>query len=407
MQHNLKHFNLSVNSFKTALLFIFIFINIYPFKIYGLRISLIINLFLVVFSYNFKTFLNFKKGAIIIYFAVLVTLFSIFTFITTGNIGQFILGRNLRILISSILIVLIFGKIVYSKEQFISVLKFVLFVNVLIVLIQFVFPDSKMIFASLVGYEKKIVPFRSFGMFTSYDFTGFYCLLSVLVFSLINNKKYKILNNLALLLSIGSCFLTSRLAMAICSLLVIYLIYINRKKIRVIHIVIGGFVIAKVLIKYIYLLILVLVVSMPQLGYLFNFPIPNSVGIENSYGINSASLLIGKMVFMPKSYYLLFGYGINPEGSDIGYVHLLFLYGLIGTSIILIFYTKIIYKGLKILKRLKNLELFKTYLFFSILLFVYNYKLTFITASGAYELFILFYLFILFLKQNYTNELQY
>ncbi|WP_348799459.1 hypothetical protein [Flavobacterium adhaerens] len=394
------HLVFKKHTIKTFFLFVFLFFNIYPFKVGSVNLGFFCNIILLMFFAGYNNSLSYFLKKDIFYFSIFLFLFSIITYFLTLKIDSFLLARNVRIVLSTITISLLFDKLIYSKKQFVNILKLVLLVNVLVVIFQFVFPETRNFFAPIVGYDKKLVPFRSFGVFNSFDYAGFYCLFSLVVFSIVKDEKFKIFNSIAIIFSIVSCFLTSRTTMVFCIVLIFYLIYLNRNKIRFVHLLLAGYVIANVLIEYINLLILVLTVSFPDFGDYFGISIPQDVVIADSYGNDSANALMDDMIVFPKGYDLFFGLGLPPKNSDIGYIHLLFLYGLMGTIFIVLYHLYVFFKGIKILYKIREHYIYRVYFIFALLLIIYNYKLTFITGSGIYELFLILYLFIFYLKKS-------
>lgn len=391
---------------KSVLLFIFLAFNVYQFKIANIELTLIVDIILLITLLN-KKISNFNRTDYsIILFSIGLIIYSVITSLVMNNWDLFLHSRNIRILTYSIFLVLLTKNMIISKQQFIKVFKLVLFLNVLSIIIQYILPETKIFFSEIIGYDKKIMELRSFGLFSSYDYAGFYSLLCLFLFSFFPDSKNKIFTFFGLLFSLIACFQTSRLTMILAGINIIMLIYFNRKKIKLIYIAISLPLIYYIFLKVGVTIVSIIIMSVPYLQentLLYDSYFDSE--ILQSYGQASADVLLDNMLVLPDDQLLLFGEGIIPVSSDIGYIHLLFLYGIFGSIFIIGFYLKYIVKSLNHLKYINEVDLFYFYLFFSVLLFIYNYKLTFITASGTHELFIILVIFINNIKSNNEHKL--
>lgn len=128
------------------------------------------------------------------------------------------------------------------------------------------------------------------------------------------------------------------------------------------------------------------------------------IGVESSYG-NSTNALLGTMLVLPDTFeQILVGTGETIETSDIGYVKLIFMVGIIGLGLIIILYIGAlnILRNSQIMdEELKLLRCFVGFVF--ILLLMMNYKLLYLYSRSVSDMFFLFSMY-LYSRNLYLTE---
>lgn len=293
------------------------------------------------------------------------------------NESVFVLNRTIRLLLSTIIIGLL-GPLL-KKELIIPVLGQILSINVLVTLLFYFIPNSRNYIIAFSGYSKQILPLRSPGLFTGYDISGFY--INILLILLLHSnllKSYPKIKSFAILLTSLTTILVSRFSMLLAFIILLSSFFIYRKSMKKsLRIFIVGLTVSSVFILREFILTL-FVSTIPKLSELVpSLSKYNQAAVLNSYSTGTLELLTSDMIYFPTELNsFLFGLAQSPRLTDIGYIHLIFYYGLIGSIIIYCSYFLIILK--------KNQQ--KIMYFVLILIFLMHYKIPSISASGVHEI---------------------
>lgn len=124
--------------------------------------------------------------------------------------------------------------------------------------------------------------------------------------------------------------------------------------------------------------------------------ITGDVELNSSYGASSSDILFDDMLFLPENKFsTFFGLAKDPLNSDIGYVKIIFMEGIIGLSLILYTYYYIFKKIKRHMRYIdfdKNNDFKILYYFFCtliVLLLIYNCKLLLLYGRGFHDFFII------------------
>lgn len=372
---------------KIFFLTIFISLNLYsPFSVI---VPIIANFFFVTClffaSSSVKLFSKLEKR--IVFLSMIVFLWVLLVSIFNLSFDAYILGKHLRIILNTILICIIVSNFKFKPNHFFYSIGISLFLNVVAVYLQNYLPTTKNLFAIVSGYEKSFFDLRSFGLFSSYDSTGLSICISLFFFGylyLYNRKNIFIF--LYVIIFISSIYV-SRFTMVISILSFIVMMPFIFYKIK-----------GNVSTYVIFLPILIIV------GYsiyiksseIIQSSITGDVELNSSYGASSSDILFDDMLFLPENKFsTFFGLAKDPLNSDIGYVKIIFMEGIIGLSLILYTYYYIFKKIKRHMRYIdfdKNNDFKILYYFFCtliVLLLIYNCKLLLLYGRGFHDFFII------------------
>jgi hypothetical protein len=381
---------------KSFFYFLFLFLNIYQFNYGGLYIAIVFNvLFMSYFLFKKDFKLNIGKIEInTIVFVLIIIFWSAITLILSNKADIiFLMGRNFRLLISTIFIAFLNRYFLDDKIDFLKILNLVLITHSTIALLQFVVPSLKPFFASIVGYEKTILDLRSFGLVNGYDGAGLFALFSLWCSFDLFIKRRKNIYFIFILIGSAACFLTSRTTMVFALLSLFLLFLLNIQYILKLKYAIPFFVFFALLYQVLLYILPILVISFPILKDFLPSTMTSAGGIsiQSSYAAQSVEWLINDMIFYPKLGDFIFGTGYNPIKTDIGYIKILFLYGAGGLIIILTLFTYLFLSSMHSLSVVKgfNKDLRMLIIVVFIFILAYNFKLQLLFARSFYELYIL------------------
>lgn len=374
---------------KVVLLTLLISINLYsPFSV---AVPIGFNLF-----FAFIAFLNSgnnvifsKLHKIALGLSILLFCWVIIVSIANDVFDDYVIGKFFRTFLNTLLLAIIFKNLNFNSSQFFKAIIIALMLNTVVVYIQILFPSSKELFIGITGFSKKKGILRSFGLFSSYDFAGLTTCITMVVLwlgFLFKKKNFFFVLYFIVLLSSLSI---SRFTMVV-SVLVFMgsFYYFYRKK--------GNY-----FIKYLVLFPLISFVGYYTFNkfYAFiNFSLNSSSNedINQSYSTQSTDILLNKMAVLPQDVLsTILGTAKSIDSSDIGYVKIIFMIGIVGLMLILYFY----YSLLKnIIIKINNDVTFssddKRYLIILLravvlLLILFNSKLLLIYSRGTNDFFLI------------------
>ena len=390
------------NLITNILLTILFGINVFqPFNIFvATSLNLLFLLFVTAsLGGKLSKFTHLQKYSII--FSILILFLSLFVSLVNLNFEIYVIGRFLRLLVNTILLCSIINNLKFKKNNFLNSILFVLYFNTLLVILQYYFPQIKLYFVSMSGFNRSLDMLRSFGMFSSYDATGLLtCIFMLFSWYLYCNSKKKIYLFLFLTSFFSSIFI-SRYTMIVSALIFLYCIlhYLKRNNL--------------ISFKIIFLLSFLVYIGNYVLGEIYFIISKSIIGdseVNKSYASSSGNILLDEMIYFPDTLPELFlGTGATTVNSDIGYVKIIFMIGIIGLFLITYFYYKTYKKLIKTIKskfnfnylEYRNLKFFLVG--FIIINFIFNSKLLLVYSKGFYELYLLL---ILGFEKIYSKQLE-
>ena len=393
----------------SGIIFILVFISIFGPKVGLIDIAVLGYCFIgFILLSTIKSIKYPKEYVVLCMLTVILLLYSIIVALFTDSNDLYFVLRNFRAFIAIGILGLIFYNIRMPIVELVNITIIVLLIHSLSILIEMTFPVLKIYLSPIVGYDKEILPLRAFGLIGGYDGSGYLCvigaILSLVMFHYTGFFKYIAFSFIFFI----SVFFVSRMNMVFMFIVIIISIrvWLTRRKVNLItkfiiisFSIVGGYL-------FINLIYPILYYTIPLINQYF---IGTSIKTQNysiSYGSGSQVYLLDTMWKIPESIAgFIFGTGLLPEGSDIGYVKVLFMTGIIGI-LISIFYYGYIIRALKrklIIIDKYRLNTYDSYInniakgFIVIisLLFLYNFKNLFLFSRTFHELIIiLFFTFL-------------
>lgn len=398
----------SVNQFFSfSFLFSFIFINYYnPVSVY---LTLIFNLSVSFFMFVFLKKFYVESSNFIVIIPALIFLYVGFLGLYLGNVDLYIVGKYFRIFLSFILIYYIFKSKKWSLYYFYNCIALVLFFHVFFIYVQVVFPSISIPMASIFGMSSADNFFseyssRKMGLSSSFDTASFISILSFIFFTLsfkyIGKTRYLVLA----LFSFGASFMSSRLGMVL-AVLVFLLLFVPAflKSGSKVMLLLGVAIMSAVFYLSFDVIVSVVLHSIGS-------ETANAAPVLNEYGTTgTVNALFGShllKLFELEGLEYIFGKAIDPDGTDIGYVKLIYHIGLIGTSLIFLMYfiAFINVRNMKFPTCRKSMVLQNFFLFFIVITFLINYKSLELYSRGSAELFVLLYVFLVSHSKFYFQK---
>jgi hypothetical protein len=368
-----------MNAFLLTLL---IFVNMYT--PYSLWVGVATNILLAI--YVALTMRQYKKATkfeiVVIALSSLIFVWSFATSIANNTISPYVIGRFGRIVLNTVLISFIIKNAHFSFRSFITAIGMTLIINVLAVYIQWLYPASKDYFLNIAEFTKEIRGnLRSFGLYASFDSCGLNIITGMAFWGILFYYYRTKISIIFLLLTFISALFVSRTTMIVAGIFLCVICLFILKSSKKYSVLLALLSISVGIYFYQQAILFLDLNSYYYVGY----------DAERSYTKYSLNALTGRMVFFPQDVFnLLFGEGIEPDGSDIGYIKLIFMTGLFGLLIIMFLYLYIIFF---LNKKIKNNSEHRIIFWFSTALFIgmliFNFKLLLLYGRGFHDIFIL------------------
>lgn len=275
-------------------------------------------------------------------FAVFV--YTVFVYFASGFRDDYIVLRGGRAVVITVILGMIFLNLSITLNALIDVMVLALGINAAIMVLQVLVPQTQTYFAPMYGFEAGMRPFRAFGLTSGYDAAGYLCVLGVMLTALlIANGYVKFRYVASSILFLASAILSSRSAMVLATVLYAYICLVSLvrgtwrlKAFSAVNLCLAGYIL------YVYILP-VLVGSVPFLSDYDRFGAAgNGLDISKSFAAGTFENWKTMWVVPPGSWDLLIGEGINPQFSDIGYVKIVFMTGVVGLLLTLLTYAYLV-----------------------------------------------------------------
>jgi hypothetical protein len=337
----------------------------------------------------------------------LILLYSILLLLITDSNESYVVFRNVRALLSIAILGTVFYNINIPLKGLLNIIIIVIIMHSIAIDLQMLYSPIKMYLAPIVGYNKELLPLRAFGLIGDYDSAGLLCIIGTIISLqlLFHTKSIKYLFS-GFLCSM-SVFFTSRLNMLILLAILILasLLWLKSRRSTIkskIFIIISSLIVG----YYIVLLVIPLLYStIPLIKE--NFSLSNNQSIyiyDSSYGMGSQEYLLNSMWILPDEIAgTIFGTGYSPAKSDIGYVNIIFMIGLVGLLVLILFYSYLLRslrQSMKFLAKINNDNFYINTSIYSLiaiilLLFIYNIKLLYLFTRTFHEILIIMYFTII------------
>ncbi len=394
--------------FSPFLFLLIMFFNYYnPVSVY---LTLMVNLSAAFFIFVSSRSIGFKDSYFIVLLPTVIFLYVGFMSICLGNIDVYVTGKYFRVWLSFMLLYYIVNNVNWTVSEFFASLAIVLSAHVSFIYIQILFPDISVPMASIFGMGSADNFFdeysnRKMGLSSSFDTASFISILSFVFFTL--SFRYLGKSSLLILaiLSFGASFMSSRLGMALAVLIFIFLFIPAFLKSGSKLMLLIGVVIISVVFYLSFDIIFSIVLHSIGSDAAGANPVLSEYGTTGTVNALFGSHLL--MLFELNNLEYIFGKGIDPDGTDIGYVKLIYHVGIVGTLAISLMYLLafVNVKRLNTSDCSKTMIIRKFFLIFVLITFFINYKSLELYSRGSAELFVMIYVFLIS-SRNVKSNLQ-
>lgn len=362
---------------------------------FPLSVSLTVDTVAILFLGGGATgFKGLSKIKTIVSILLFLTLYTVIVCLLNAELSSYTLGKPLRLLLFYTIFIYISGRLsYYSNKEIAFGVMLALLMHLASVYAQFFIPSLKTFFTSFLRFDDKVEdiienPLRAFGLDSSFDGAGLdICILLVLLWLLFKRThdiKFFLLGCASLL----GCFMVGRTAMLVGSVVFVLMLMSLLRKNKI------YFVITSVIVA----------IAMFYVWDIVQFYLNNN-DVMQSYRPETVTWLTSdRMLFLPESFLgTIFGTGISPSNSDIGYIKIIHMIGFVGLVLVLFLY----YSTLKAIRPYKKVDkdVYAFMFLFLILLLAYNYKLLLLYSRGINDVYFLL-IFIILRKQfrAYANN---
>ena len=344
-----------------------------------------------------------SRYVLIILMIGFIAIYSIFISYAYKFTDTYVILRSIRCLISSVCLGIFLNNYPQKSGFILKVILNVIAIHSIIIVLQIIFPQLQASMMNLTGFDKKIVTLRAFGLSGGYDSAGYLCIVGLIIsiYHLIY-KGVKLQSILYTYVFVLAGVFTGRSVMFIMVpavvLLNIYLLIKGKilyKAFAVMNFGLGMYLAFTFIIP-------LLVATLPFLVDLnLNAISSNDTNYSQSFSTDSGETLM-EMFFLPDSITgVLFGTGVNPIDSDVGYIKLIFMLGLFGLLITIFVYLYmffILFNIRKVIKSSANRDdmiIYKSLIWIIICLFFFNIKTLYFMSRNFHEITIICFITLL------------
>ncbi len=402
----MKQYESLINFF----IFIIIFLALFGPKLSGIvDLSLLGGVLGLVFFIFLKDALVSREYIFVVIFVAVVVAYSILMVLVNDTGDTQPILRHFRALISTMLLGLVFynlsiNNLLYSI-RLVNILIAVLLVNAIVIIISIPVPDIKVYLAELYGFNKKFVDLRGFGLTSGYDTAGYLCIIGAILSAFKIYYKGESWYSLIIIVFIVATFFTSRSSMMLAGFLTIGICVAFILKGRwILKIVSVGYIVAGIYVSIYYVLPLVL--STFAWGALQ----ASNNNYTSNFAATDLSLWYETMWILPENLIsVLFGAGEVVKTSDLGYVSLIFMIGIVGLAWVAFMYMYIFFVAKALHNSVKceylKVDVGRNILLWSLmsiilLMYVINFKNLYFLTRGYHELIIILFFFVLGLSRK-------
>jgi hypothetical protein len=275
--------------------------------------------------------------------------------------------------------------------------------NAAVIILSIAVPDIKPFLAGMYGFDKVFTSLRGFGLTAGYDSAGYLCVYGMALSAAAAYYRKKAIYSLFVLFFLSATVFTSRstmvLAFAVIASVCVIFLYRGKWSLKLVSLAFMA-VGASVVIYYVLPLILA------TLGWGMNTSTNSS--FTDNFAATDLSAWRDVMWVLPMdTASLLFGTGNVIDTSDVGYVELIFMIGIVGLSIVMLIYISILIVLVRLRRLIKrgawdvepNVKILLTISLFVVLaMYVINIKNLYFLSRGFHELTVILFSFILGLR---------
>ncbi len=391
----------------SAAVFIIIFLSLFGPKIAGVvDLSVLGGVFGLVFLMFFKKVLVCREYIIVVTFVATVAFYSMLVVSLNGFEDIQPVLRHSRALMSTVLLGLFFYNLaansVLSSGKLTNILIAVLLVNAIVIIVSIFVPDMKPYLAWLYGFNKKFVALRSFGLTAGYDTAGYLCIFGGILSFTSAYYKAGIRYSIIAMVFIVAAILTSRSSMMLAVTLMIGVCVVfllkGRWSLKVVSV---GYIVAGVSVAIYYVVPLILSSFFSQ---------TSEVDYTGNYAVTDLSGWYETMWILPEhTMSVLLGAGKIVQTSDLGYVHMIYMIGVLGLLLVVSMYMYMFFV-IKTLSRSAKCKCFQidsegrvlalSLVAIILLMYIINFKNLYFLTRSYHELIVILFFFILGLSRK-------
>lgn len=388
-----------------VLLILFIFSMMFSFEINGYKMRYFVLLYWLLYCLHRIHNISVKKEICIIPIGISVLMvYAAIVMLVNGNNNLFELLRLSRAFLTYLIIYLFIESGNYSKLEILCSIKVVILIHAIVVILGVLIPETKEFVLPVSQYQSRFLRYRSTGLVSGYDLAGYLCNIGLIIDYFLKKEKSESGLSLTMLLFVVATTFTSRFNMLCMAVMVFFVLLLELKSNSTISKVIAIFFgIIGISVVLIFWTLTTNVSPALRVEIIKDFPfldkIYNAVmGSYTDYGIH-VNVIKRHLSPMPISMLgRIFGIGLRPSNSDIGYIKSMFSIGMIGILTEIIIYG-ITCKYIINNQNKKNMYVI-IYLIAVFFMFVMESKISFVFASTTFEMLSLMYLSILGCKDG-------
>lgn len=292
---------------------------------------------------------------VLLMFALLA--WSIVATLANASTDMYATLRMSRCLLTTSALALAVYNLDIEPGELLDIILAVLALNAVAVLVEIAFPSTQAILSSLYGFNKVAIrTLRAFGLTAGYDTAGYLCVIGALISalkSLAGRRTFAYL--LAMTLFTASACFTSRSSMTLnllvmASVCVVFM-FRGGTGLKLVGVLFLGAGFALVTRYMIPLIMATFIMDDLQ------FEASDAGGAEYTENFSRTDLSVWRstMWILPDGFWLtLFGTGANVPESDMGYVKIIFMSGLVGLVIAVWFYGYLLVKAVAMRKQISE-----------------------------------------------------
>ena len=289
-----------------------------------------------------------RDALVLITWVSVILCYTLLVYMVAERADSYIVLRTLRAFFATIFISVTIYNVRLPQSVMISIIINILLMHALAVLVQIAVPMTKLYFATLYLFDKKLtVSMRAFGLTAGYDMAGYLCIAGMVLALLAALYGHKNPRNILRGIVFGTAAMfTSRVSMLVTVIVVLVFGVVfcikGRRTLKLAGIlsIVGSLMIAGTFVLP--LVLNTLSFNDVSLNYSYEY--------TSSFAATDISSKVAQMwIFPADEVSMLFGRGVKPS-SDIGYIRMIFMVGLTGLSMTLGMYSTVLLRAVRLLR---------------------------------------------------------
>lgn len=342
-----------------------------------------------------------RQYYVLLWLLGIIVAYSAIVFLASGA-TEYVLLRSTRSFLAAGLLGVIFCNLDLKLSSQLDLIVYALILNALVIFVQVVSVNAAQYFASIYEFNKTIVPLRAFGLTAGYDTAGYLCVTGlILCYVIIFYKGMHLRYIIAIVILTSGVMFTSRSSMILAFSII--------TSASCIYLVKGS--LGSRIFSFVFLMLSLAAISYylyPLIINTFDAGLFSSDANKKRYLLSFAETDIAAwqqdMWMLPQeSIHLLFG-GLADPPSDVGYVKLIFMMGILGLSLVIAAYIYFLIVLVRIRKQISLMQSDEGQLHLNIAVvsllviqlmqFIFNIKNLYFLSRGHFELLLIMFLMV-------------